>query len=1060
VNNVVDSSATDAAKAEAVADIEAALAAGWSQGKVIYTIFSNLAAKDPADATWGATATLMANQVAVAKYYTEEQLGNATSVTALQSVISSVTASSDVSTDAAKAALITAGVDPVVVASQSFTLATSVDSVSGGAGDDVISGLLGTNGTYTVGDNIKGYSGSDTLNLITNGSAIAGGLVGINSVETINVRVLASAGEDVSLNAVDWSGVERITNASSLSSTVLTVSGLSTTTDIVLAGDTTINVGFSNTTTATAAVGVILNGAGYSTTGLSVLSGAAGTVDLDDANAGLISAVDIELSSGTSNKATIEAGANVKTYTISGAGNGIITTDDTITSFNAADASGTLDVTFNGTSNVVAVGGAGNDTFRFGSTYSNGDSIDGGAGTNTVTLTMGSFNRNLATTNVQSATVTYSETAGGTLNASGSTVSTINLAAGTANAALLGSIGSSVTVNVADTDIEDLTLDYQAGATNAVLNVGSAGGVVDIGQLVVTDAASMTINSVGSGGVIDGVSFDSDLGTLIVAVSGGEADLSMGSASAIALGGATTVELNTTGSASISFGSAVAGNSLSSFTVNAAGTEAGDVTVGTLSSTGITSLTLNAADGADISLGTLAVGNQATGASKEFTLAINVNAASSDVTLGAINSTGQGTLTVDLNQSFTADIVLGAISIGAVASGGATNFVLTDTAVIGGATAGIASLTMTSATGAQVTIGSISVASGGQFSAGAINLSDVANADVSGITINLGANADAFFGAITTTAGAVGAINIESLGKDASANFGNIIASSMGAISIDSSAATGYVDFGNITVSAGSLSGGIEVTGAVDGSDVTFGTVRASGAIGAVSVAGAGDFTLTLQGASVAGIESTQGVSGAFTINLDGVSASTNISVGRAVNSITTSEGGDNITLIAGSTSNDTIVITGITGTDRIENFGAGSAATAGGGDVIALSSGAWSFVGFLGGGITATAQDSFVLGSAISSTAGAISGSMIVLTTDLANIAAVTAFMAQLDSGSAAAAGDDILVLWSDGQGDTNVAIASFSATLAASGFNLVNVATIQGVTPGALLAVNFDIV
>ena len=49
-----------------------------------------------------------------------------------------------------------------------------MDAVSGGAGDDTITGLLGVSGTYTLGDNIIGGAGTDTLNLIVASGASAG----------------------------------------------------------------------------------------------------------------------------------------------------------------------------------------------------------------------------------------------------------------------------------------------------------------------------------------------------------------------------------------------------------------------------------------------------------------------------------------------------------------------------------------------------------------------------------------------------------------------------------------------------------------------------------------------------------------------------------------------------------------------------------------------------------------------------------------------------------------------------------------------------------------------
>ena len=91
IENVVGASASAAAKAEAKADVEAALNAGWTKGDVVYQIFSNLAAKDPADPQWGGTATMLANKVAVAQYATETLLINTTDLGQLAALVASVT---------------------------------------------------------------------------------------------------------------------------------------------------------------------------------------------------------------------------------------------------------------------------------------------------------------------------------------------------------------------------------------------------------------------------------------------------------------------------------------------------------------------------------------------------------------------------------------------------------------------------------------------------------------------------------------------------------------------------------------------------------------------------------------------------------------------------------------------------------------------------------------------------------------------------------------------------------------------------------------------------------
>jgi Ca2+-binding RTX toxin-like protein len=108
VGNVVGTSATQAAKDEAINDIAGALNNGLGVGDMIFTVFSNLAAKT-GDAKWGGTAQLFFNQIAVAKYYTEVLNQNTTDRATLASAIAMVKAESDVSNEAAIVTLIGQG---------------------------------------------------------------------------------------------------------------------------------------------------------------------------------------------------------------------------------------------------------------------------------------------------------------------------------------------------------------------------------------------------------------------------------------------------------------------------------------------------------------------------------------------------------------------------------------------------------------------------------------------------------------------------------------------------------------------------------------------------------------------------------------------------------------------------------------------------------------------------------------------------------------------------------------------------------------------------------------
>jgi len=98
VNNIVKNSATTAVKQTAIDDIDAALGIGWSRGKMLFTVFGNLASKPLTDTTWGNTAHQFQNQLAVARYFTEEMGVETENLATLRGVIAKVNPDTDVST--------------------------------------------------------------------------------------------------------------------------------------------------------------------------------------------------------------------------------------------------------------------------------------------------------------------------------------------------------------------------------------------------------------------------------------------------------------------------------------------------------------------------------------------------------------------------------------------------------------------------------------------------------------------------------------------------------------------------------------------------------------------------------------------------------------------------------------------------------------------------------------------------------------------------------------------------------------------------------------------------
>ena len=201
IANVVGNSASDAAKAEAKADILAALNGGMSRGDVIYNVFTNLAnalttPDVPEEGQWYQTALMLANKVEVARYATEVLLINE----ADQSILRNVTAD-PASVAAAKDVLLGTGGDPVLT----FSLSVGQDGIDGNGSNNIFKANVVQNSlgqqvnTLGSGDVLDGGAGVDTLNAkITAGVYAGGGSSSMpiqpetTSVEIVNLQAVNS----------------------------------------------------------------------------------------------------------------------------------------------------------------------------------------------------------------------------------------------------------------------------------------------------------------------------------------------------------------------------------------------------------------------------------------------------------------------------------------------------------------------------------------------------------------------------------------------------------------------------------------------------------------------------------------------------------------------------------------------------------------------------------------------------------------------------------------------------------------------------------------------------
>lgn len=251
IANVVGNSASDAAKAEAKADIVASLNGGMSRGDVIYNVFTNLAnalttPDVPEEGQWYDTALMLANKVEVARYATEVLLINE----ADQSILRNVTAD-EASVEAAKEILEGNGGSPVL----SLKLTVGMDDLAGDSGNNIFKAVVGQNAlgqqvnTLGSGDTLDGQGGTDTLMAKVTSGVFAGGSYTMpiqaetTSIEIVKLEaVLADVGysygrDQVFVNAKDMTDVQQLwSNRSDADLTImnLTTNGLEKLSDMTI----------------------------------------------------------------------------------------------------------------------------------------------------------------------------------------------------------------------------------------------------------------------------------------------------------------------------------------------------------------------------------------------------------------------------------------------------------------------------------------------------------------------------------------------------------------------------------------------------------------------------------------------------------------------------------------------------------------------------------------------------------------------------------------------------------------------------------------------------------
>jgi hypothetical protein len=370
INTNVGSYATDAAKTAAINDIAAALNAGWSRGKTITQVFTNITNLADTDATWGNVVKLVNNQVAYAQYYTETLLGGTEAtpnLATLRAVIANVTPTTSVVVADMAAVLNPA---PVPVA-QTFTLTAGL-----------LDGLI-YSGTSSSVDSLT----ATVTNADDNGAAVT-----MSEIENMTVRVSGVGGVELVMS--DASGIETFT-ANRLGSTLTLTDGTDLGMDLVISNQSTaaiLDVDYEASTISGDADEVNLSvnrstDAEADLDGVEVVNLTSTNASADAANVLDLSGADMETVNVTADADLTLAVDNAAEVNVSGAGDVAVTlaatTDSTVTS----TGTGALTVNANGAADLTLTGSTGADTFAMGTTLTADDVIDGGDGGDTLRVT-------------------------------------------------------------------------------------------------------------------------------------------------------------------------------------------------------------------------------------------------------------------------------------------------------------------------------------------------------------------------------------------------------------------------------------------------------------------------------------------------------------------------------------------------------------------------------------------------------------------------------------------------------------------------------------------------
>jgi hypothetical protein len=524
----------------------------------------------------GTDATAIANKVTAATDFTDAvdttaeivgYSGNAAAASA-RAWLDTVTDDASLAAATTTAAINTAVSNAVAAGSGSsgttYTLTVNADDFTGTSADDTFDGSgffnAGT-GTYIQtlnnADSIDGAAGTDTLNVILNTATATTLPAAMTSIEVINLT------NTVGTNILDLSNATDVTTLNSVASATQIAQFNNVQSAPTNFGLTNTGVGLTANILNTALAGtsdaatLTLQGVTAGTVTLQTVTAASGYETLNVVSNGTATNVLTGLTDGV--------GTSLATINVSGAGAVTLgaALDNSVTTLNASTLTGALTAT-TGTSVIAVTGGTDDDTIIMAGTYTTADTINGGAGTDILSLT-----------SAMVAGVTVSQ-------ANVSNIETITLSdASTAATYTVSAWNGATNLVLSTASTAAITVNYAAGAAGISYGavIGTGAQTLNSAGSATTDSLALTIGTTAAGVLVTSATVTSGFETIDVLAQGGT-----GSLGAITMAATAASEtINVTGAVALTLG-AVTADALNASTL----TGALSMVTGTVAAGGIT----------------------------------------------------------------------------------------------------------------------------------------------------------------------------------------------------------------------------------------------------------------------------------------------------------------------------------------------------------------------------------------------------------------------------------------------------------------------------------------